>query len=87
MLDTPTASGVRALERYCEDMARREAANFYWGFIALPAASARPSMRSTTSRARSTMTPTSTVVRLATSVLSAIAVAFAKPAPATAPTR
>src|SRR5579862_5219684 len=36
MLDTPTTPGVRALERYCEDMARREAANFYWGFIALP---------------------------------------------------
>ncbi|MHB8489458.1 MAG: phytoene/squalene synthase family protein [Candidatus Dormibacteria bacterium] len=36
MLDTPTAPDVRALERYCEDMARREAANFYWGFIALP---------------------------------------------------
>ena len=36
MLDTPTLPDVRALERYCEDMARREAANFYWGFIALP---------------------------------------------------
>ena len=36
MLDTPTAPDIRALERYCEDMARREAANFYWGFIALP---------------------------------------------------
>jgi phytoene synthase len=23
-------------ERYCRDLARREAANFYWGFIALP---------------------------------------------------
>ena len=29
-------AGLRSLERYCEDMARREAANFYWGFIALP---------------------------------------------------
>ena len=36
MLETPAVSDVRALERYCEDMARREAANFYWGFIALP---------------------------------------------------
>ena len=36
MLDTPALPDVRALERYCEDMARREAANFYWGFIALP---------------------------------------------------
>jgi 15-cis-phytoene synthase len=36
VLDTPTLPDVRALERYCEDMARREAANFYWGFIALP---------------------------------------------------
>ena len=36
MLDTSIAPDVRALERYCEDMARREAANFYWGFIALP---------------------------------------------------
>src|SRR5579884_1149563 len=30
--------GLRASERYCEQMARREAANFYWGFIALPRA-------------------------------------------------
>jgi len=29
---------TRASERYCEAMARREAANFYWGFIALPKA-------------------------------------------------
>jgi len=36
MLDTVTLPGMRASERYCEDMARREAANFYWGFIALP---------------------------------------------------
>ena len=27
---------LRASERYCEAMARREAANFYWGFLALP---------------------------------------------------
>ncbi|MGH7902508.1 MAG: phytoene/squalene synthase family protein [Candidatus Dormibacteraceae bacterium] len=26
----------RASESYCREMARREAANFYWGFIALP---------------------------------------------------
>jgi 15-cis-phytoene synthase len=30
------APDLRASERYCEEMARREAANFYWGFIALP---------------------------------------------------
>ena len=36
MLDTPMLPGMRAAERFCEDMARREAANFYWGFIALP---------------------------------------------------
>jgi phytoene synthase len=30
--------GLRASERYCEAMARREAANFYWGFLALPRA-------------------------------------------------
>src|ERR1700722_3194649 len=36
MLDATMTPDVRALERYCEDMARREAANFYWGFIALP---------------------------------------------------
>ncbi len=29
------APDLRASERYCELMARREAANFYWGFIAL----------------------------------------------------
>jgi phytoene synthase len=27
---------LRAAERFCRRMARREAANFYWGFIALP---------------------------------------------------
>lgn len=27
---------LRASESYCKEMARREAANFYWGFIALP---------------------------------------------------
>src|SRR5215472_1569862 len=31
-----TAAGLRAGARYCEAMARREAANFYWGFLALP---------------------------------------------------
>ena len=30
--------GLRASEKYCEAMARREAANFYWGFLALPRA-------------------------------------------------
>ena len=33
-----TPVGLRASERYCEAMARREAANFYWGFLALPRA-------------------------------------------------
>lgn len=27
---------LRASERYCQSMARREAKNFYWGFISLP---------------------------------------------------
>lgn len=36
MVDLATAPDLRASERYCEAMARREAANFYWGFIALP---------------------------------------------------
>ena len=36
MLDASPLPDVRALERYCEDMARREAENFYWGFISLP---------------------------------------------------
>jgi 15-cis-phytoene synthase len=27
---------LRASERYCRDLTRREARNFYWGFIALP---------------------------------------------------
>jgi phytoene synthase len=30
------AMDLRAAERYCADLARREAKNFYWGFIALP---------------------------------------------------
>ncbi|HXZ99794.1 MAG TPA: squalene/phytoene synthase family protein [Candidatus Binatia bacterium] len=30
--------GLAAAERYCQRMARREAGNFYWGFIALPRA-------------------------------------------------
>jgi 15-cis-phytoene synthase len=29
---------LQAAEQYCADMARREAKNFYWGFIALPRA-------------------------------------------------
>lgn len=38
ILGAPRASppSLRASERYCEAMARREAANFYWGFLALP---------------------------------------------------
>lgn len=28
--------GLRASERFCQDLTRREASNFYWGFIALP---------------------------------------------------
>ena len=31
------AQGLREAERYCQEMARREAKNFYWGFISLPA--------------------------------------------------
>ena len=30
------AVGLREAERYCQEMARREAKNFYWGFISLP---------------------------------------------------
>ena len=30
------APGLREAERFCERMARREAKNFYWGFISLP---------------------------------------------------
>jgi len=36
MAELATLPDLRASERYCEAMARREAANFYWGFIALP---------------------------------------------------
>jgi len=36
MAEAATLTDLRSSERYCEDMARREAANFYWGFIALP---------------------------------------------------
>ena len=36
MAEVLAAPDLRASERYCEAMARREAANFYWGFIALP---------------------------------------------------
>src|SRR5579864_5715424 len=38
MVDVAIAPDMRAAERFCEHMARREAANFYWGFIALPRA-------------------------------------------------
>ncbi len=31
------AGELRAAERYCREMARREAKNFYWGFVSLPA--------------------------------------------------
>ena len=30
------AAELREAERYCQEMARREAKNFYWGFISLP---------------------------------------------------
>lgn len=36
MVSVAVAPDMRAAERFCEQMARREAANFYWGFIALP---------------------------------------------------
>ena len=36
MAELATLPDLRPSERYCENMARREAANFYWGFIALP---------------------------------------------------
>jgi len=36
MVELAVAYDLRAAERFCEQMARREAANFYWGFIALP---------------------------------------------------
>src|SRR5438105_1189838 len=36
MAELATLPDLRASERYCEAMARREAANFYWGFVALP---------------------------------------------------
>ncbi|HZU18968.1 MAG TPA: squalene/phytoene synthase family protein [Candidatus Dormibacteraeota bacterium] len=32
----PTAAEVREAERFCRRMARREAKNFYWGFVSLP---------------------------------------------------
>jgi phytoene synthase len=39
-IDRPPASArvqdLRASERYCRELTRREARNFYWGFIALP---------------------------------------------------
>jgi 15-cis-phytoene synthase len=36
VVEVLAAPDLRASERYCEAMARREAANFYWGFVALP---------------------------------------------------
>lgn len=36
MAELAMVADLRPSERYCEEMARREAANFYWGFIALP---------------------------------------------------
>jgi phytoene synthase len=36
MAELATLPDLRPSERYIADMARREAANFYWGFIALP---------------------------------------------------
>jgi phytoene synthase len=38
-LEQPAGAGaldVREAERFCQRMARREAGNFYWGFISLP---------------------------------------------------
>jgi phytoene synthase len=34
--NAPTPLDLRASERYCRELTRREARNFYWGFIALP---------------------------------------------------
>ncbi len=34
--DLFATDALRASERYCQDLTRREAGNFYWGFIALP---------------------------------------------------
>ena len=36
MAELAVTPAPRASERYCGAMARREAANFYWGFLALP---------------------------------------------------
>lgn len=35
-LDAGPAIEIRDAQRYCERLARREAKNFYWGFISLP---------------------------------------------------
>jgi phytoene synthase len=38
-LDEPAGAGpldLREAERFCQRMARREAGNFYWGFVSLP---------------------------------------------------
>ncbi|PZR99405.1 MAG: hypothetical protein DLM70_15465, partial [Chloroflexi bacterium] len=36
MIASSRRSELSADERYCEELTRREAKNFYWGFIALP---------------------------------------------------
>ena len=36
MLSPPKAMDMQQAQRYCEALARREAKNFYWGFISLP---------------------------------------------------
>jgi len=35
-LEVETARDLREAQRFCERLARREAKNFYWGFISLP---------------------------------------------------
>src|SRR5215472_49462 len=35
-LEGPAPIDWRAAERFCQRMARREAGNFYWGFVSLP---------------------------------------------------
>ncbi len=48
-------AGLQSAERFNREMARREAGNFYWGFISLPlSTSAWRSTRSITSHAYST---------------------------------
>lgn len=36
-LNFPEVADLQAAEQFCRDMAKREAKNFYWGFMALPA--------------------------------------------------